>query len=112
MSDALRAAFEAEMARARQDYAARDFGSCFGHLERAHILGQRNYWPHVRSHWWMLKTGWKIADRREVRGQIVRILGSAGSILGLVPVGNTGRADVSAIQPMPIPEDLAILLER
>ena len=112
MRDELRAAFESEMGRAKQDYIARDFAACFGHLERAHILGQRHYGPHVRSHWWMLKAGWKIADRREVRGQILRIIGSIASLFGRLPLGNTGRANVSAIQPMPIPEDLAIFFDQ
>ena len=112
MKDTLRAAFENEMDRARRAYMARDFGACFGHLERAHILGQRHYWPHLRSHWWMLKTGWKIGDQHEVRGQVLRIIGSAGSLIGFVPVGNTGRANVSAIQPMPIPQDLAVFFDQ
>lgn len=112
MEDALRAEFESEMSRAEQAYRARDFESCFGHLERAHVLGQRHYWPHLRSHWWMLKAGWQIGDRREVRGQIMRIIGSVGSLVGLVPLGNIGRAHVSALRPMPIPEDLAIFFPQ
>lgn len=49
---------------------------------------------------------------REVLGQIVRMIGSAGSLVGAVPIGNTGRANVSAIKPMPIPSDLARYFER
>jgi hypothetical protein len=29
-----------------------------------------------------------------------------------VPVGNTGRANVSAMKPMPIADDLRLLLEQ
>lgn len=107
MNKELRAAYDAEMTVAKAHYRERDYDRCFVHLERAHILGQRNYIPHVINHWWMLKTGCRRGDAREVLGQIVRIIGSAGSRVGAVPLGNTGRANVSAIKPMPIPDDLA-----
>jgi hypothetical protein len=46
-------------------------------------------------------------DRREVVGQVIRLLVAApGTWTRRYPVGNTGGADVSATQPMPIPEDL------
>lgn len=45
-------------------------------------------------------------------GQIVRLIVAApGSWSGRVPVGNTGRSDVPLMQPMPVPDDLAALLE-
>jgi P-type E1-E2 ATPase len=55
-------------------------------------------------------------DRREAVGQVIRIIvaapGSApGSALGRYPEGNTGRATVELTQPMPIPQDLALLLQ-
>ena len=51
-------------------------------------------------------------DRREVVGQLLRLVVAApGSLSGRYPVGNTGGADVSALQPMPIPEDLRAVLE-
>lgn len=112
MNRDLQNAFEKEIALAAGYYTASDLGRSFYHLERAHILGQRFYFPHVRSHWWMLKIGWKRSDRRELLGQIMRILASLGSLLGWVPEGNTGGANVSALTPMPIPEDLAVLLEK
>ena len=36
--------------------------------------------------------------------------GFVGSLLGKVPVGNSGGADVSAFAEMPIPEDLREIL--
>jgi hypothetical protein len=63
--------------------------------------------PHVINHYWMLKVGGRRRDVREVLGQILRIIGSVGSLIGRVPIGNTGGANVSAIKPMPIPPDLA-----
>lgn len=107
MRKELRAAYEAEMEEAKRLYRAGDYDDCLSRLERAHILGQRNYIPHVVSHYWMLKAGWRKGDRKEVVGQIVRIAGSAGSLVGAVPLGNTGRANVSPVKPMPIPDDLA-----
>lgn len=107
MHSELRAAYDAEMTIAKVLYRERDYERCLAHLERAHILGQRNYIPHVVNHYWMLKAGWQRRDMQEVLGQIVRIIGSAGSLVGAVPIGNTGRANVSAIKPMPIPADLA-----
>lgn len=111
MNPILRAAYDAEMTIARAFYRERDYDRCLAHLERAHILGQRNYIPHVVNHWWMLKAGWRKGDAQEVLGQIVRIIGSVGSLVGAVPLGNTGRANVSPIKPMPIPEDLARYFE-
>jgi hypothetical protein len=50
-------------------------------------------------------------DRREAFGQVIRIIVAApGSALGCYPEGNTGRARVGLTQPMPLPDDLAALL--
>ena len=47
----------------------------------------------------------------QVLGQIVRTLvAGPGSAVGRYPLGNTGRSNVPATQPMPVPEDLAELL--
>lgn len=112
MTPQLRVAFENEMLLAQQHYQVNDFAACFHHLERAHILGQRHYLPHLRSHYWMFKAGLRSRDLREVLGQIPRLIASVGSLFGIVPVGNTGRANVSALQPMPIPADLRIYLSE
>ena len=81
------------------------------HLERAHILSQPMTVPHLRTHAAMLGAALRRHDRREVVGQLLRLVVAApGSLTGRYPVGNTGGADVSALQPMPIPEDLRPLL--
>jgi|MDSZ01.1.fsa_nt_gb hypothetical protein len=60
----------------------------------------------------MLKLGIRRSDRREIRGQIVRLVAVIpGYVFGWVPKGNTGGADVSAIKPMAIPQDLEALLQ-
>lgn len=84
-----------------------DTSSEWKHLERAHILSQPMAVPHVRTHVAMLGAGLRRHDRREVVGQLLRlIVAGPGSLTGRYPVGNTGGADVSALAPMPIPEDL------
>ncbi|MEP3076774.1 DUF3703 domain-containing protein [Maricaulis sp.] len=113
MKRTLKAAWRAEMSLARAACAARDDAEAFRHLERAHILGQRYFLTHWATHWWMLKLGLRRADRREIRGQIVRLVAVIpGYVFGWVPKGNTGGADVSAIKPMPIPADLEALLQH
>lgn len=97
----------ARTARRRGDTAAE-----WRHLERAHILSQLLAVPHVRTHAAMLGYGIRQRERREILGQIVRLLVAApGSWTGRYPLGNTGGADVSALQPMPIPEDLQAVLD-
>ncbi|MEO4045643.1 DUF3703 domain-containing protein [Pseudomonas sp. CAU 1711] len=104
---ALRQAFaEAEAALARGELAA-----TFAQLERAHILGQRDTAAHVRAHWLMLRAGWQGRDWREVVGQLPRILAALLFSRIWVPLGNSGRARVSAFRPMPLTEELRRLLE-
>ncbi|HEY6617230.1 MAG TPA: DUF3703 domain-containing protein, partial [Vicinamibacterales bacterium] len=51
------------------------------------------------------------SDWHELVGQLFRItVAVPGSITGKYPLGNTGGANVSAFEPMPIPEDLRPLL--
>lgn len=77
-------------------------------LERAHIVSQAALIPHARVHILMLGYGLEQRDPREAMGQIFRlILLPVGHALRRLPVGNTGRANVSAFAPMPLPEDLA-----
>ncbi len=96
--------------------SARDDGdatAAWAHLENAHVLSQPWARPHVRVHVAMLSLGWHQRDRREVLGQLSRlVLAGPGSALGRYPVGNTGRSNVSAFEPMPIEPDLAALLEQ
>ena len=107
MKKTIKSAYNAEVATAITLFRSQRFKECFVHLERAHILGQRSYLPHLRSHWWMLKVGIKIRDWREILGQMLRLIASVGSLIGMVPMGNTGGANVSPIKPMPLPDDLA-----
>lgn len=91
---------------------AGDFDRAFHHLERAHILGQRLTWLHVKIHLGMLQVGWQRQDAREIFGQLVRIAAAAVFSRLWVPVGNTGGANVSATKPMEVPSDLQALLNE
>ena len=110
--DVLRAAWTEERAAARDARARGDVAAEWHHLERAHILSQPMAGPHVRTHVAMLGHGIRRRDRREVLGQVVRLVVAApGSWTERYPVGNTGGADVSALRPMPIPDDLRAVLQ-
>jgi hypothetical protein len=107
----LRAAWSKERTEARE---ARDRGDVtveWRHLERAHILSQPLAGPHVRTHVAMFAYGFRHHDRREILGQLLRMVVAApGSWTGKYPVGNTGAASVSAVVPMPVPDDLRAIL--
>jgi hypothetical protein len=99
------AAYQAE-ARGQPDVA-------FSHLERAHVLGQTSTVEHVRVHWHMFLWGIRQRNVRECLGQLLRIVGAAGgTVIGLVPRGNTGGTNVTPFKSMPIPPELAALIEE
>jgi hypothetical protein len=105
--------YEAELLASEQARLAGNLRLEWQHLERAHILGQR--WPmaHNAVHWRMLKFGFRVKDRREILGQLPRLVfGGVKSFVGTVPIGNTGGADVAALRPLQLPEDLAAILNK
>jgi hypothetical protein len=58
----------------------------------------------------MFKLGWQTGDFREVAGQLPRIVAAVLFSRLWVPLGNTGRARVSAFAPMPVSDELQQLL--
>ena len=85
----------------------------FSHLERAHILGQTSTVEHVRVHCHMFLWGIRQRNVRESLGQLLRIVGAAiGTAFGLVPKGTTGGRNVNSFKSMPIPPELAALIEK
>lgn len=112
MKSVLRAAFDAEMGIALYLYWKGRPGQAFGHLETAHVLGQRHVVSHVVTHWWMLKIGLKRRSTVEVVGQAARIvLGALGSAVGVIPVGNTGGTNIGMFKRLPIDGSLRRLIE-
>lgn len=90
-----------------------DAAQAFRHLERAHVLGQFATSHHVRVHARMLAWGWRQRDPCECAGQLLRIVGAlTKTAFGWVPAGNTGGAGISPFKPLPVPADLAALIER
>ena len=108
---AVRNAWTDELTAARRARATGDPIRELHHLERAHILSQPFAGPHVRTHVAMLGFGIRNRDRREIVGQLARlVVAGPGSATGRYPLGNTGGANVSAVQPMTIPADLDAIL--
>jgi len=106
----LRNAFNAEISEAIRLYQQSELDEAFTHFERAHILGQPYIIPHTRSHWWMLKVGWKRGSFKEIFGQLNRIFAAIIFSRIWVPLGNTGGANVNPLKSMPLPDDLARIL--
>lgn len=108
----IRAYVEIELEAARAAELAGEPLVAFNHLERAHVLGQKSTVQHVRAHTAMFFWGLRHHKPREVIGQITRLIGAAAvTWVGFVPQGNTGGANVSAFKAMPIPDDLADLID-
>ena len=104
-------AYHAEIQLAISARSQADFNRAFVHYERAHILGQKFTWPHIKSHLGMLQVGFLRKDAREIVGQCVRVVAALIFSKIWVPLGNTGGANVIALKSMPIPEDLKRLLD-
>ncbi len=110
---ALRPYYEQELSSFRQNLDQGRLNSAWKHLERAHIIGQRYPFAHSFVHWKMLQFGIKIKNRKEVLGQIPRLLvGGIKSFVGKVPVGNPGGANVPPLKPFPIEEELLEIFEQ
>ena len=110
MKPILRQAYDGELTAARAAATAGRSDIAFHHLERAHILSQRHTLAHVHVHWLMLRLGASERVKGEVIGQVKRIVAAALFSRIWVPAGNTGRAGVSAMKPMPMPGDLRAVL--
>ena len=98
---------EAEMVAYREARRRENAPAAWRALERAHILSQARLRPHLRVHANMFGYAVNQRDLREATGQLVRLLlAPLGALTGRLPWGNTGRANVNAFLPMPLPEDL------
>jgi ligand-binding SRPBCC domain-containing protein len=101
-----------EMALFAAAKSAGDTLAAWTALERVHIIAQPHMGMHIDSHITMLGYAIATRDMKEIMGQTLRlILAPLGNITGRLPIGNTGRANVSAFKPMPIPADINGALE-
>lgn len=105
-------AFLAEEYRRAADASdEQNFEEAWHHLERAHVVAQDRLGPHCVSHWRMLELAWRTRDLRELVGQIFRLfLAPIGNITGRLPIGNSGRSNVSAFARMEIEPEISRVL--
>lgn len=102
-----------ELAKSKHAKSIGDSQLEFAYLERAHVLGQESTFWHVKVHILMLTWALRNISAREFIGQIVRILGAlVVTPLGVVPLGNTGGANVSPFEKMEIDPELAALIKK
>jgi len=108
----IRSFLHTEYRHARSAADAGKSEEAWQHLERAHIVAQAMLLPHIYSHWRMLILAARTSDIREVFGQLVRLaLAPLGNLTGRLPIGNTGRSNVSAFAHMDIPDSLKAILD-
>jgi hypothetical protein len=82
------------------------------YLTAAHIVGQLDLTLHIQSHLAMLRLAWIEKLWSELFGQLLRlILAPLGHVFGKLPLGNTGRANVSAFKVMPISKDIQSIID-
>ncbi|NBW78566.1 MAG: DUF3703 domain-containing protein [Betaproteobacteria bacterium] len=81
-------------------------------LEAAHIVGQTRLGPHWQVHCLMLSLAWEKRMPREVLGQLFRLaLVPLGHLFKRLPIGNSGRANISAFRTMtPSTEVLQVIV--
>lgn len=107
-TDLLTAVAGRELEKFRLARSAGDLEGAWQALERAHIASQPLFFLHCRTHATMFRYAVEQRDWVEARGQLFRfVLVPLGHATGRLPVGNTGRARVSAFKQMSIPPDLA-----
>ena len=100
-----------EYRRAAKASDEQNFEEAWHHLERAHVVAQDRLGQHCVSHWRMLGLAWRTRDWREVFGQIFRLfLAPIGNITGRLPIGNSGRSNVSAFARMEIEPEISRVL--
>lgn len=113
MPKEFKVAYHKEIQNYKDSVSKKDDLAAWRFLERAHIIGQYFPVPHTGSHFRMFLFGMRKGDLREVYGQFIRMaFGWIGSLFNRIPVGNTGSASVPIFAPMPIPEDLRVLLQH
>lgn len=107
MPAGLKTYYRLELESYRSEMSKANLQLAWRHLERAHIIGQPWFVQHTHAHWLMLRFGIKIKNKKEILGQLPRLLlGGIKSFVGKIPTGNTGGANVPPLRVMEIPEEL------
>ncbi|MDI1274278.1 DUF3703 domain-containing protein [Polaromonas sp.] len=102
-----------ELMRRFSTASAADLADRWAWLEAAHVVGQQQFALHWASHTAMLRFALQTRDFGEAVGQVLRLaLVPPGHLLQRLPDGNTGRATVSALAPMPVDARLSRLIRQ
>lgn len=113
MPEALKIHYLNELDTYRHAFKTGDLAASWRSLERSHVLGQAFPLEHTYSHWLMMKFGFKTKNLKEVIGQFPRLIfGGMKSFVGVIPVGNTGGANVPPLRSMEIENDLKLILNN
>jgi hypothetical protein len=90
-----------------------DRNKAFSMLEDAHVIGQQSTYFHCLVHYKMLQHGLRYRDFKEVFGQVFRLVGAfTKTAIGLVPIGNTGGANMSPFKRLPVSKDNQAILDE
>lgn len=82
-------------------------------LEEAHVFAQPDPSTHFYVHWQMLVVAFKTKDRKELYGQIIRlVLSVPSSVFRSYPIGNTGRSNVGLFTSMKLSQRNEIKLDK
>jgi hypothetical protein len=107
MPSGLKVVFDKEIQESKSLFKQNDLISSWRKLERAHIIGQPWTIEHTYSHWRMLLFAFKVKNLKEIIGQLPRLLiGGVKSYVGIIPIGNTGGANINPLKKMKVPEDI------
>lgn len=105
--------FRKELENYQFEYSQNNFEKAWHYLERAHIVAQKYPYQHTLVHWKMLQFGCKIKNKREIIGQLPRLIfGGVKSFVGKIPVGNPGGANVPSLKPFPIEKDIQEIFRK
>jgi hypothetical protein len=107
MPAGLKVYYRLELENYRREISKANLELAWRQLERIHIIGQPWFVQHTYSHWLMLRFGIKVKNKKEILGQLPRLLvGGIKSFVGKIPTGNTGGANVPPLRIMEIPIEL------
>lgn len=107
MPDGLKVYYRKELEIYKREMSDANLQLAWRQLERIHIIGQPWFVQHTYSHWLMLRFGIKVKNKKEILGQLPRLLlGGIKSFVGKIPTGNTGGANVPPLRVMEIPDEI------
>lgn len=112
MPEGLNVNYRKELEIYRREMSNANLQLAWRQLERVHIIGQPWFVQHTYAHWLMLRFGIKIKSKKEILGQLPRLLlGGIKSFVGKIPTGNTGGVNVPPLRVMEIPEELKNMIK-